>query len=134
MNLQRKIQLLIKDRKFPVLHDELEVKTVSFQNRLQFPAIKLAKRCRSKHCAGFQSRIHNLVPLFAGKTIGIAVIWKELQMQPGGKYIIQLHQPIHPVQVLILNKSMHILFLPNESSPKKRCPRTPSSALASSLV
>ena len=45
-------ELLLKgDCEFSIHHDEQEVKTVAFQDLLQFPGIKLAR---------FQSRVHNL--------------------------------------------------------------------------
>ena len=67
-------QLWKGDQEFPIHQDKQEVKTVAFQNHLQSPGIKLAKKSRSMHCTGFQSRVHNLVPLFGSKTIEIGKV------------------------------------------------------------
>ena len=78
-----------EDHEFPIHHAQQEVRTVAFQNHLQSPGIQLAKKCHSMHCAGSQSRVHNLVSLFfAGKTINLvpliqlAMILNETQIQP----------------------------------------------------
>ena len=73
---------MIGDRKFTVHHDGQEVKTVAFQNHLQFPGIKLAKRSVSFNALHRISKPQDsqFGTLFAGKTIGIAVIWKEPQI------------------------------------------------------
>ena len=52
---------LKEDHEFPIHYAEQEVRTVAFQDHLQFRGIKLAKKCHSLNCARCTSRVHNLV-------------------------------------------------------------------------
>ena len=56
-----KVLLLKEDHEFPIHYAEQEVRTIAFQNHLQFRGIKLAKKChielRKMHKQGSQSGI-----------------------------------------------------------------------------